>query len=256
MNYKGKLLDLNLNKNELMNLFYFEDEDAREEGSKYLDLKGTMYYVNMINFLVGKRLPIWFDEKINYRVISDFFRYDKRLRLIIYTYIGALEEYFRGYIADSKIDFLASLEKNNKARYDELLKVKDFENKNAVEKLLEFSFRDTMSVILDNRKKFKDINKQDPIKNLNAVIDLRNKVNHFKPILMCEDFRPCQGVDGKSGLENNLINLKRLLPECFRDNLTKEINGSMDGLVSKEELTNININISEIANKEFANGCT
>lgn len=256
MNYKGKLLDLNLNKNELMNLFYFEEEDAREEGSKYLDLKGTMYYINMINFLIGKGLAMWCDDKIKYRIVSDFFRYDKRLRLIIYTYIGALEEYFRGYIADNRIDFLASLNKNNKIRYEELLKMRGFIKKNQVSQLLEFSFRDTVNVILDNQNGSVNIDKETLKRNLTAVVDLRNKVNHFKLILMCNDLKRCQGLGGKNRLKNNLINLKRLLPECFRGNLVKEINCAMDGLVSKELLTNIKIDISEISSKEFANGCT
>ena len=134
--------------------------------------------------------------------------------------------------------------------------MRGFIKKNQVSQLLEFSFRDTVNVILDNQNGSVNIDKETLKRNLTAVVDLRNKVNHFKLILMCNDLKRCQGLGGKNRLKNNLINLKRLLPECFRGNLVKEINCAMDGLVSKELLTNIKIDISEISSKEFANGCT
>jgi len=246
-------LDIKLNKKELIDLFYFNEDNEgineKAEAEKYLDLKGVMNYINMINFLIDKNVDVWHGNKIKYRVVSDFFHYDKRLRLILYRYIGALEEYFRATIISNNIDFLTLMKKKYKKRYIELIKkVTDFLNKNPFDQLLEFTFRDTINLIIDNKKEFKNFTNIQCAKiaeKLNAIVDLRNKVNHFKIILMCSDFRISQDVENKSALENNLINLKQLLPECFWKDFTQEINNALDDMTSKKELKNIKMNISE-----------
>ena len=239
-----------LNKSQLIDMFSFENEQRRQEAGHYLDLKGDMYYINMINFLESNNIKIKDNEgKINYRTVADFYRYDKRIRKIVYKYIGALEEYFRAYILNNNIDFIATLKKN-KTRYDELLKsIKEFENKNSAEQLLDFSFRDTINVIIDNQseiKLFSNINEEYLKDNLNAVVNLRNKVNHFKQILMCNDYKSCYGCfDDKADLKNNIINLIKLLPRCFRKKAVQELKKAKDDLPSKDTLNSIILNISE-----------
>ncbi len=239
-----------LNKSQLIDMFSFENEQRRQEAGHYLDLKGDMYYINMINFLESNNIKIRGNEgKINYRTVADFYRYDKRIRKIVYKYIGALEEYFRAYILNNNIDFIATLKKN-KTRYDELLKsIKEFENKNSAEQLLDFSFRDTINVIIDNQseiKLFSNINEEYLKDNLNAVVNLRNKVNHFKQILMCNDYKSCYGCfDDKADLKNNIINLIKLLPRCFRKKAVQELKKAKDDLPSKDTLNSIILNISE-----------
>jgi hypothetical protein len=98
-------LEIYLTKDELIDKLNFIDEEERYHASRYLEFKGVMNHINIINFLIDDGVNIYDEEKkIKYSIVKSFYRYDKRLRKIAYKFIATFEEYIKAQICNSYID--------------------------------------------------------------------------------------------------------------------------------------------------------
>ena len=72
------------------------DEEDKERAEKYLISKGVEKHI-----ILKEKLFNWIEgDKIEYSLIASTYRYDKRLRNILFKYISYLEEFYRSVILD------------------------------------------------------------------------------------------------------------------------------------------------------------
>ena len=72
------------------------DEEDKVRAEKYLTSKGVEKHI-----ILKEKLFNWIEgDKIEYSLIASTYRYDKRLRNILFKYISYLEEFYRSVILD------------------------------------------------------------------------------------------------------------------------------------------------------------
>lgn len=186
-----------------------------ESARHYMDVRGVEEHL-----IVAEYLQNYKAGKVSYREVATALRYDKRIRRILYKYIGYLEERIRAYISNrysGKTDCLklTYTVKNNLKTYS------------LYESLSEISFG---QLILQSKKLTEEEKKElfsaDSInhKHLDAIIELRNEVSHNR-FLLHRKFRPCKNTGYEEhSLRANIINLYNHLPEEIRNSFAREIN--------------------------------
>lgn len=71
------------------------DED-KPRAEKFLTSKGVEKHI-----LLKEKLFNWIEgDKIEYSMIASAYRYDKRIRLVLFKYISYLEEFYRSILLD------------------------------------------------------------------------------------------------------------------------------------------------------------
>lgn len=215
-----------MNTNRREEIFYqnliISDED-KNRAAKSLKSKGVEKHI-----LIKEKLLTWSENSnIEYTKIASTYRYDKRIRNVLFKYISYLEEYYRSVILDNYIN-------NVKQKFwiKELRdKLKEFENNlNDALEYLDFS-----SLLIQCQKLPKQqqdlclFPKSKYLKeNSIALKELRNAVMHNKFLLLYRGYEVCrvQGVDaGKSAnLKANILNLIRFLPQEVGEKCKKDIN--------------------------------
>ena len=199
------------------------DDEDKPRSVLALRSKGVVKHI-----LIKNKLLNWcINGKIEYTKVASTYRYDKRLRKILFKYISYLEEFYRAIILDNyygKVNFkfwIADL-KNNLNKFDNDLNV-------ALEHL------DFTSLLIQSERLPKgardlcDFPKTKFLKqNLIALKELRNAVMHNKFLLLYRGFEVCyvDGVDGNksTSLKANIINLISFLPKDVGDKCRIEIN--------------------------------
>ena len=71
-------------------------EEEKEVSKYFLEYRGVAEHENVRVFLQSLK-----ETTVEYSEIATVFRYDKRIRRIIFKYIGFLEEYLRAYISNT-----------------------------------------------------------------------------------------------------------------------------------------------------------
>ena len=190
-----------------------------ESARHYMDVRGVEEHL-----IVAEYLQSYKAGKVSYREVATALRYDKRIRRILYKYIGYLEERIRAYISNrysGKTDCLklTYTVKNNLKTYS------------LYESLSEISFG---QLILQSKKLAEEEKKElfsvDSInhKHLDAIIELRNEVSHNR-FLLHRKFRPCKNTGYEEhSLRANIINLYNHLPEEIRNSFARELNASSE----------------------------
>ena len=190
-----------------------------ESARHYMDVRGVEEHL-----IVAEYLQNYKAGKVSYREVATALRYDKRIRRILYKYIGYLEERIRAYISNrysGKTDCLklTYTVKNNLKTYS------------LYESLSEISFG---QLILQSKKLTEEEKKElfsvDSIshKHLDAIIELRNEVSHNR-FLLHRKFRPCKNTGYEEhSLRANIINLYNHLPEEIRNSFARELNASSE----------------------------
>lgn len=159
------------------------------------------------------------NEMIDWAKVSVLLKYDKKLRNKIYIYLATLEEYIRAYISNKyenepQQDFWQD---GKSERSKVKMRIKNGESVSSVLESIEFG------VLMNQLKHMpkNDIhemfeNNINIYDNLDAFRELRNAVSHHV-FLLGNKFKSCK-VDGveSSTLEQNLKNLRQLLPAEFR----------------------------------------
>lgn len=163
-----------------------------EEIEKWLALKGETKYMRFASILNANGMAV------EWNVLKDTFRYDKRLLVNIFKYLSFFEEFLRAQIWNiSPISY---------------------------RKLEEASLMDIMNTVIGLRDSVNYIGFSVGVleSNKNYINYLRNRVSHNKIIL--ESVK-----DGKT-LKELLIAFKETLPESYRCGFTNDINNCKKSL--------------------------
>ena len=160
------------------------DEDI-ERAEKNLKAKGVEKHI-----MIKEKLSAWSTEDIKYTQIASTYRYDKRIRLVLFKYISYLEEFYRGIILDH------DRFKTQKEFWIENVKgfLKEFNNDlNQVMERLEFSdlLKQIKNITDGVKREFKLPNNKRLDENIKALISLRNAVMHNKFLLLYRGFDIC-----------------------------------------------------------------
>lgn len=178
---------------------------------------------------IKEKLKVFTKNKnnIKYAQIASIYRYDKRVRLVLYKYISYFEEYLRGIILDNYYKDYKQMS------WIKPLKEKINKYKNLELALENLSFRDLIiqTKQIDNKimpESFK--NNSFLNKNLNSLRVFRNAVMHNKFLLFCIQFEECRLKEKPSGstLRHNIYNLASFLPSEVSISLISDIDKCKD----------------------------
>lgn len=181
------------------------------------------------HIIILEMLKPWVEEeKVPYEYIASFYRYDKRLRKVLFVFISYLEEYYRSIILD-KYRFDWSVLDANRHLSGLLHKYKDMDK--ALEKL---DFSHLVNQIYKTRDAFDGAfvfpNNAHLKKNKDALIELRNCVMHNRFLLLYKGYKECYINDTalkSTTLKDNVQNLISFLPENAREKCKTEINNCL-----------------------------
>ncbi len=200
------------------NDFYNKIQITQEEKAKadyFLDVRGIEEHIIVCDYLSNFKT-----EAITYAEVATALRYDKRIRRVIFKYIGFLEEKMRAYIANEYSDKVGSLQ-----LIDELKdNVKNMSLYRALSKLLFGRLVEQVKSLGKDEKELIFSNENVLNENLEAMCSLRNEISHNKFILH-QEFGNCSAGKKKSkSLCSNIKNIYYHLPINVRENFKKEIN--------------------------------
>lgn len=213
--------------------FYKDIQIAEEDiprAQKQLSSKGTEKHILIKNHLLSWRKH----TQIRYSEVATTYRYDKRMRNVLYKYISYIEEHFRSIILDNLADEVIQ---NPICNLKHLL---DKFNNNLNDALEDLLFSDLLKQIQkfseDIRGKFYPINSHERV-NIKAMKNLRNAVMHNKFILLYRGFEDCFiKEDKKATLKANILNLTNFLPNEVSNNLINEINECRKAKQNKDKI--------------------
>lgn len=208
------------------------DED-RERAERALYSKGVQKHIT-----IKKKLLLWRDttvgEHVKYAQIATAYRYDKRIRFVLFKYISYLEEFYRAKILDAYYchpkqkfwtdEMMVKLDRNGND-LDNALEHLDFGN------LLEQCKKCPPKVkkqFLFPHKKFEE--------NVEAIRRLRNAVMHNKFLLLYRGLGECYIVgieNAQTTLSAHILNLISFLPNEVGEKCKTEINACQ---IDKNEL--------------------
>lgn len=205
-----------MTKDYLINFIDFDSEEEKNDCRFYLDVKGIEIHREIMNYLKFEFLD---NKKIKWSVIAKILKNDKKLRDKLYIYLAALEEYIRAYISNkyqNNVNQPFWID-GNPLRNKIKTNLKSEKNLFIVLQNTDFGtlINQVKSLPQEDRMEMFDKNVGSDI-NLEAVAELRNAVSHHK-FLMKHNFKECNVSDTISNsLENNIKNLKQLLPQRYR----------------------------------------
>lgn len=234
-------LEIYLTKDELIDKLHFIDEEERYHAFRYLEFKGVMNHINIINFLIDDGVNIYDEEKkIKYSIVKSFYRYDKRLRKIAYKFIATFEEYIKAQICISDIEIENEWNEQkqewNKNKKQEQCGIKG-KKLNKAEMLSEMSLGKLKEVIMKAKNNnFEKFNKyeEDRLKN---ILNLRNKTSHFSMIITNNKLKK------SNELRDSMLYLKNYLPEYYRNFFVNEIEKAFEIIQNITELKKYKISL-------------
>lgn len=233
---------------------FFKDLEISEEdkvrAQKAIYSKGIEKHILIKEYLLNWRSV----SKIKYAEIATTYRYDKRIRNVLYKYISYLEEFFRANILDSYINRIDQIFWIPKLKR---LLEKNRQNLNAA--LESLSFRDLLKQMIALPEEIKDkclFVKTHLKQNVDALVDLRNAVMHNKFLVLYKGFKFCY-IDTRkdAGLKFNIMNLVNFLPQEVREQAIADVNvcrkkGDNNDKTKWVLPTQITINLIETESKD------
>jgi hypothetical protein len=182
----------------------------------YCELKGIELHNAIFEYLQSFK-----SDKVSYTEIATAYRYDKRIRKILYKYIGLLEEYIRAFISNKYSDSIDEIE------WTEVIKKRLNKKEKLFYILDNLLFNDLINQVLllsDDDKKNLFPNTIYYENNLKAIVTLRNAVSHNRFLLSYLDFKECN-IDNqkRSSLYANLQNFSFHLKDEIKNKFIKEI---------------------------------
>ena len=218
---------MSLNKNLEDRIRYFfdnvniADEDI-ERAKKAIFSKGVEKHI-----IILEKLKAWNEsEKVDYSLVASTYRYDKRIRNVLFKFISYLEEYYRSIILDYFRFDWSDIKLDNQLK-KKLEKHNDMNA--ALEQILFSSLVNQIQLIKDNiENRFIFTDSKHLKENIDALIELRNAVMHNRLLVLYRGFKECYLSDDEfsknTTLKDNVINLIRFLPEEIRNACEQEIN--------------------------------
>ncbi len=197
-------------------------EEEKQKSVHYLQYRGVEEHDHVCQYLES-----FSGEKVTYAEIATAFRYDKRIRRVLYKYIGLLEESIRAHITNKYSNKVGELKLS--ATMDDNLK----KYGTLFTALSELTFSQLITQVqrlCKTDKKALFVYYKEPnglsnlAKDLYAVVTLRNEVSHNRFLLDNRNLKKCSVGDGNCSLWANIINLKNCLPELFREQFISDIN--------------------------------
>lgn len=197
-------------------------EEDEERAKKAIFSKGIEKHI-----IILEKLKAWSQsDKVDYRLVASTYRYDKRIRNVLFKFISYLEEYYRSIILDHyRFDWssirLAWQLKN---------KLKEHEDMNAaLEDILFSDLLKQVRLIKDSIDGCFIFPKDEYLKeNIAALVELRNSVMHNKLLVSYHGFKECyldnDELSKSATLKSNIINLINYLPEEIRETCREEVN--------------------------------
>lgn len=195
-------------------------DEEKEKSTHYLRYRGVDEHEHVRQYIESLK-----GEKVSYAEIATAFRYDKRIRRVLYKYIGLLEECVRAYISNKYSDKTDALNKTKVTnRYLQTQPDLSYA-------LSELTFCELIVQI-------KKLEKQDQTElfpfyqasidslstDLDAIVTLRNEVSHNRFLLDFKRLRKCSIGNGSYSLWANTINLRNCLPDPFKNQFAEDIN--------------------------------
>ncbi len=163
-------------------------------------------------------------KKVKYSEIASAYRYDKRIRLVLYKYISYIEEFFRARV----VDFFVECSNDEKSEIF-IKRKKPHDKIKTVDEIYALDFNN-LSALLMKIPNFESLCKFPPnehIKqNIKALIVLRNAVMHNRFLQFFNSYKPCfyNGVKQAETLRYNIINMMQFLPVEAAQKCKAEIN--------------------------------
>ena len=163
-------------------------------------------------------------KKVKYSEIASAYRYDKRIRLVLYKYISYIEEFFRARV----VDFFFECSDDEKSKIF-IKKKKPYDKIKTVDEIYTLDFKD-LSALLKKIPNFESRCKFSPnghIKqNIDALRVLRNAVMHNRFLQFFNSYEQCFYNDAKqpATLRYNIINMMQFLPVEAAQKCKLEIN--------------------------------
>ncbi|MBQ9513867.1 MAG: hypothetical protein IJR66_02660 [Clostridia bacterium] len=197
-------------------------EEEKKKSVHYLQYRGVDEHDH-----VRQHLESLSGEKVSYAEIATAFRYDKRIRRVLYKYIGLLEESIRAFISNKYSDNIDRIRcsapmKTNLNKFGTFsTALSELTFYQLITQVLMLSEKDKKE-IFSNYRKPNDLSKL--TKDLYAIVALRNEVSHNRFLLDNKNLKKCSVGDGNGSIWTNIINLKNCLPEPFRIQFTTDIN--------------------------------
>ena len=187
-------------------------EEEKDSAKEFIKLRGLEEHILMANYLASHLE----NRKPTYSEVATAFRYDKRIRRIVYKYIGLIEEYYRSFLCNnfSKPSELGI--KTNKSLYD-------FCCDSLFSKIVEIVWS------LDDSYKYQLFESKIVLKkNLDALVRFRNAISHNRTLVNYRDFKEVTLDNGEIGcsLLLNIKNLLHLLPGSTGNSFIQEINSA------------------------------
>lgn len=194
-------------------------EEEKRKSEYFLKYRGIAAHEHVRQFLSSLTGNV-----VSYSAIATTFRYDKRIRRILYKYIGFLEESIRAFISNNYDGKISEIKINRKKT------IEVNQNNSLYKRLCELTFGELINQIIENqiidtKKLFPQYeNREKDFKNdLAALVTLRNEVSHNRFLLDCVRLPKCNVGDKNNSLWANFINLGRLLPKQMQDSYVREI---------------------------------
>ncbi|MBO7573830.1 MAG: Abi family protein [Bacilli bacterium] len=203
-----------MTKEQFLSKIIFNSNEERDDALFYIKVKGLSLHKEIYDYLLKENN----NQAIIWKQISDELRLDKGLRDTLYIYLATLEEYIRAYISNKyENDLNQSFWINGKGNHNS---IKD--NITKGKPLFEILQDTDLGTLIQQVQALPRSDKDELFggvgtnENLQAVKELRNCIGHHK-FLKTYNFKSCT-VDGyqSNSLENNIKNLRQLLPERYR----------------------------------------
>ena len=197
-------------------------EEEKEASKYFLEYRGIAEHENVRVFLQSLK-----ETTVSYSEIATAFRYDKRIRRVIFKYIGFLEEYLRAYISNTYGE--------NIGKFQHTRKLNAAFNKfgNLFLALSDLTFGQLINQIklLSEEEKYRIFSYLGKVNlfnnsNLDALVVLRNEVYHNRFLLDNKRLSVCKLGDNNNSLWINLVNLSNHLPDKLQLNFSRDINNS------------------------------
>jgi hypothetical protein len=210
------------------------DEEDKPRVARAIYSKGIEKHI-----LIKEALLSWHKKaEIKYSEVATVYRYDKRIRNILFKYISYIEEFYRGFVldnfySDTKQRFWLPIIKT---------KLNDGIDLNDILESIHFSeLVEQVKILPPNIKGQILFVKKHENENLRALNGLRNAVMHNKFLLLFLDFEDCYldnrqedkvtdekeppiEIEPDAGLRSNIINMINFLPEAVRVRCINELN--------------------------------
>lgn len=204
-----------MTEDEFFSAVIIKQEDIKK-AKFYIKYRGLSEHCFVLNYLQTFK-----NETVTYSEIATALRYDKRIRRILYKFLGLLEEYIRAFILNKYESDEGALPKT-KELITQLNK-----QTNLYQALNQLTFGNLVSEVKllpqsDLSELFFNVEYKE--KNLNSIVMLRNEVCHNRFLLHNKRLGGVT-LNGKTSysLWANIINLINYLPEHVKKSFREEI---------------------------------